>query len=275
MAGKPVVLPEVYSGEGSILDWIDHFEGVAAVNEWQDKQKLLWLRARLTGRALTTYKKFSEAVRGDFAAATDALKARFEPVSKQELYRAELHSRRRKKGEDWADLGQDLRTLADKAYPGLGENARQQLALQQFLSQIENAQVAFGVKQRHPSTVEEAVGATLELESYLMTPRVKAVSQVSSEREDALMDMLAQLMRRMDKLEATTPASLSERSRPLKTQSSQDRQRERQVICHKCGQPGHFAKGCAAQTSTPQGNSTTLERRALTKGDQERGPMLN
>ena len=273
MAGKPVVLPEVYSGEGSILDWIDHFEGVAAVNEWQDKQKLLWLRARLTGRALTTYKKFSEAVRGDFAAATDALKARFEPASKQELYRAELHSRRRKKGEDWADLGQDLRTLADKAYPGLGENARQQLALQQFLSQIENAQVAFGVKQRHPSTVEEAVGATLELESYLMTPRVKAVSQVSSEREDALMDMLAQLMRRMDKLEATTPASLSERSRPpVKTQSSQDRQRERQVICHKCGQPGHFAKGCAAQTSTPQGNSTTLERRATHQGRPGKRP---
>ena len=132
MAGNPVVLPEVYSGEGSIFDWIDHL------------------------RALTSYKKFSKAVRGDFAAATDALKARFEPASKQQLYRAELYSRRRKK-EDWADLGQDLRTLAGKAYPGLGENARQQLAQQQFLFQIENAQVAFGVKQRHPSTVEEAV----------------------------------------------------------------------------------------------------------------------
>ena len=62
--------------------------------------------------------------------------------------------------------------------------------------------------------MEKAVGTTLELEYYLMTPKVIAVSQVSSEREDTLMDMLAQLMRRMDQLEATTSTSLSERHGP-------------------------------------------------------------
>ena len=125
MAGEPVVIPEVYSVEGSILDWIDHFEGVAAVNSWKGDQKIVWLRARLTGIALSTYKNLPEEVRGEFDATTEALKARFEPASRQELYWAELHSRRRKKGEDWADLGQDLKTLTDKAYPGLDENARQ------------------------------------------------------------------------------------------------------------------------------------------------------
>ena len=46
--------------------------------------------------------------------------------------------------------------------------------------QIENAQVAFSVKQKRPSNIEEAVVATIEIESYLGTAgkplRVSAVS---------------------------------------------------------------------------------------------------
>ena len=54
--------------------------------------------------------------------------------------------------------------LADKAYSDLEDKARERLA---YLSQIEDARLAFGVKQKRPSHVEEAVAATIELESYL------------------------------------------------------------------------------------------------------------
>ena len=56
----------------------------------------------------------------------------------------------------------------DKAYHFLDDKARQQLALQRYLSQLDNEQVAFSVKQRKPRTIEAAVGATLECESYLV-----------------------------------------------------------------------------------------------------------
>ena len=48
MAGKPVVLPDMFSGEGNWEDWFDHFNNVAAVNKWTDEQKLLWVKVRLT-----------------------------------------------------------------------------------------------------------------------------------------------------------------------------------------------------------------------------------
>ena len=51
--GRPVVLPELYTGLGNYSQWIDHFENVAAVNDWNDEAKLLWLKARLAGRAYT------------------------------------------------------------------------------------------------------------------------------------------------------------------------------------------------------------------------------
>ena len=45
--------------------------------------------------------------------------------------------------------------------------ARERLALNQFLSQIDNPQVAFSVRQRHPQTVDEAASAPIEVESYV------------------------------------------------------------------------------------------------------------
>ena len=54
---RPVIAPEPFTGEGSWDDWIDHFESVAAVNKWEDAQKLLWIRVRMTGRAQRAYTK--------------------------------------------------------------------------------------------------------------------------------------------------------------------------------------------------------------------------
>ena len=50
-ASKPVVMPETFDGIKSWEDREFHFDNVAAVNGWDDAQKLAWLRVRLTGRA--------------------------------------------------------------------------------------------------------------------------------------------------------------------------------------------------------------------------------
>ena len=95
----------------------------------------------------------------------------------------------------------------DKAYLTLDDEAWQQLALQRYLSQLDNEQVALSVKQRKPRTIQVAVSATLECESYLVRPSQSGivVAPVQSEsRDSALMDMMTQLMARMDKLEANS-----------------------------------------------------------------------
>ena len=96
-----------------------------------------------------------------------ALKERFEPASQKTRHQAKLQTRRKKKSESWADLAQDLRLLADKAYPDLADNARERLALNAYLGQLDNPQVALGVKQKTLENLDAAIAATLELESYL------------------------------------------------------------------------------------------------------------
>lgn len=173
---RPLVLPEPYTGEGSWEQWNYHFLNVAAVNDWNDANKLKWLKVRMTGRAQIAFQRLPEATKASYDLAMKALKERFEPVTTR--YQAELQTRRKKKSETWADFADALRLLSDKAYPELEEGAKEMLALNAYLAQLDSPQVAFGVKQKIPQTLDEAVTATLELESYL-TPTTGAVASGS------------------------------------------------------------------------------------------------
>ena len=98
MATRPLVMPETFSGqEQDWSEWIDHFENVAMVNGWDtDAVKLKWLKVRLTGKAQTAFKKFTEAERTSYEAALKKLKNRFEPKSRREIYLAELPLKKKK-----------------------------------------------------------------------------------------------------------------------------------------------------------------------------------
>jgi len=269
-ARKPVVLPETFSGGASWEDWIEHFERTAAVNEWtEDAVKLKWLQVRLTGRAATAYKRFATEVKNDYKRSKEVLQKRFEPDSKKEIYMMEFQTRKKLKGEDWATFGEDVRILAEKAYPGLQPEAQETLALNHYLTQVDNAQVAFGVRQKKPQTIDEAVQYTLELESYL--PRTPAkpvrVSLVNQEEDSNIAaaslrrsDLFTQLLDRMDRLEANLKAMEQSRqsgqeagTMVYQEKGGSSRQykksRSQTVVCHKCGKEGHFARGCASRAT--------------------------
>ena len=118
--------------------------------DWDDANKLMWLKVRLTARAQIAFQRLPEAMRGSFDEASKALRECFEPTMKKTLYQAELQMRRKRKSENWADLADDFRSLADKAYPHLENNIRETLALNTYLAQLDNTQVTFGVKQKAP-----------------------------------------------------------------------------------------------------------------------------
>ena len=110
------------------------------------------------------------------------------------------------------------------------------LALNQHLSQLDNLLVAFNMKQKRSTT--------LKMESYLClwSQKIAAVDEREDNpvvaavqaKQDAMMEMLQAMMRRMDRLEK----HVHPKSNPTTLTASPN-------VCHKCGQPGHFAHGCA------------------------------
>ena len=154
MANILPLLLETFSGEGSWDDWISHFENVTAVNVWDgDAAKLRWLKVQLTSRAQRAFQHLTEESRGSYGHAKKELQKRFDPNSRCEFYAVELNTRRKCKGEGWANFAEDLQCLVDKAYPDLQQQAREYLALTSYLGQLSTE---FG--SGHQRSSERSVG---------------------------------------------------------------------------------------------------------------------
>ena len=192
-------------------------------------------------------------MREKYSECLKALKQRFDPDSKKELYVTELHTRARRRDEDCASYGDALRVLADKAYCDLEEKACERLSITQFLAHIENPQVAFGVRQKRPETVEAAVIVTIELESYLNTASraqrgSSAVASLSVSAEPSS-ESLKLLNERLDKLEVLLVSKANTGARERRTALKGP------PTCWNCGKKGHIARNCWTRQKQGQGNS--------------------
>lgn len=239
---RPTVTPGKFSGEESWDQWIFHFESAAEINKWDAATRLQWLKVSLTGRALAAFQRLAAESVADYKTVKETLQERFEPSCRRERYQTELQTAKRKK-EGWADLTDRLRTLAQKGYPDLEDKAKEQLALNVYLSLIDNSQVAFAVRQRRPDTLDAAVSATLQIECYVeFKPHV--VGGVASDSEDQTIgragtspvaDVLKQLADRLERLETRL-----ERGRRWEGRRPK-RSTDHPLSCWNCGDLGHIA----------------------------------
>jgi len=113
---RPLVLPDHFSEEENLSEWIVHFNNVSVINGWADNDKINWLIIRVTGkaRAMLTRLLLKEPV--TFQQAINALRQRFDPPCKRQLHKRILERRMK---QSWADFGDMLLALVDKAYPDL------------------------------------------------------------------------------------------------------------------------------------------------------------
>ena len=268
---RPVITPDAFNGELSWDEWIRHFESVACVNDWDDATRLLWLEVRMTGKAKSTWRRISTEAKASYGTAKATLRKRFEPDSRRDLYVLEFQTRKRGSGEAWEELADALRLLADKAFPHLQDEAKEQLSLDRFLALLGKPELALAVKQKRPKSIDEAVAYTLEMESYMITTGstrpAAAVTAVIPEQEvdtpgiqlpskttisvaavlrkqDAMMDMLRNFNIRLKHVERIVASG--EKSHAYQSPSKKPLEQPRQpIVCRKCGQEGHFARGCA------------------------------
>ena len=87
-----------------------------------------------------------------------------------------MQTHTKKRNKDWAMFGDDLTLFANQAYPDLPDEARKRFVLNQYLSQLDTVQVAFGVRQAKPKAVDEPLCLTLEMESCMQLTRPNKIA---------------------------------------------------------------------------------------------------
>ena len=140
------------------------------------------------------------------------------------------------------------------------------------------------MKQKRPTNVEEAVVATIELESYLgssgkplrvsaVSPqepdpdvrvrradRAEAVAAVSPLDEPQTVKLLGERLQRLEMLLERQGSST--RPRTSKQTGEAESGKRKAVVCWTCGKKGHIARFCRSRaTEQHQGNfSPSVER---------------
>ena len=205
------------------------------------------------GRAQKAFQHLGEEAKREYGGAKGALQLHFEPLSKQSLYRAELETRHKKCKEGWAEFSEDLRVLSEKGYPALQPQARECLAVNLYLKQISNPQVAFAVHQKQPENLDDEVNATLEMESYVNQTGVKeavagvqeetVVAAAGSQSDNRLLSLMEKLIDRMEKQEQKGSHPVPRQKAPVWS-SGNAREARFEGNCWNCGRLGHIARNC-------------------------------
>ena len=123
------------------------------------------------------------------------------------------------------------------------------------MDQLRDPQVSFGVKQRRPHKLSEAVAATTELESCL--PWTNQISQISQPEKSPIADQTIAAIQSTQKDLFGVVQKLVERVKQLEQRPRINPQRQPQRLlqsssrgvvtcaCLRCGKEGNYARGCA------------------------------
>ncbi|CAC5426210.1 Transposon Ty3-I Gag-Pol polyprotein [Mytilus coruscus] len=163
---KVTLKPEPFSGKDCWEEYLSHFEDCAELGQWGNRTKLLFLAASLRGQARTYYMSLSPDDRRTYQMLTQKLDQRFGSSKHKNRWLSKLEMRRRMPGESIAEVGDDIRQLAQKAYYYLDLAAQESLALNQLFEVI-TVEMKCRCIDKECQTIADAVDVIERYESIL------------------------------------------------------------------------------------------------------------
>ena len=239
------IRPEKYDGSTDWLDYIKHFETVAAWNLWTPADKAAQLSINLTGAARQAWSDSGLTDLPTFDELKAVLKQRFKPEGQDEAFKAEFRHRVKRKDESFLEFGHALRRLAIRAFAAMEHTAREELLKDQFIQNLDG-EMRRHVSLAHPTTLDRAIVMATEYDTVtnsLKSPlpqKPKVVAAVAeTPSENTTVQILMKMMENLTK-------SIGQRG-PQRPRSYAN------VECWGCQEKGHIRVNC------PKSNQPTPE----------------
>ena len=156
---------EKYDGYSVPLEtFLAKYNNCAKFNRWTTEERSVFLRDSLTASA----SQILWEIKDD---ATDEeiiclLRNRFGNSNQMEKFRAELHSRRRQRGESLQAVYQDIRKFLALGFPGQFGEMYEILGRDAFLTALNDPNLRIRVLDQAPKTLDEALAVAVRMEAY-------------------------------------------------------------------------------------------------------------
>ena len=177
--------PQNYDGSSDFEEFLCQFEITCEINAWKYKEKSLYLANCLTGVARSLLNELDSDGRRDYDTLIVKLRNRFGSVYQSEIYRTQLKSRTRNKGETIQELAQAIKKLVRQAYPRVNKEVIETLSLDNFIDAITDSDIRMRVRELSPKSLDEAEQICVRLEAYKIadTQRTCFVGRLGTQTE--------------------------------------------------------------------------------------------
>ena len=160
--------PQNFSGtDDDFEDFLTQFEITSEINGWDYKSKSLYLANCLTGVARALLNELTAEQRRDYQSLVQKLTERYGSENRAEVFRSQLKSRVKGKGETTAQLAQAIRKLTRQAYPRVSLDVVEALAVDHFVDALPEAQIRLRLREVGPSTLAEAEKIAVRMEANI------------------------------------------------------------------------------------------------------------
>ena len=167
----PSSSPKVPTFDGTISaqfrPWIIQFEAIARHQGWTLGERVVRLVSSLTGPAANLLIGMTLGQLDDYNFLRARLSRRYDPPEREEAHRAELRARTRRRNESAEEFAENIKNLAQRAYPSADQNMLDNLVVERFREGHGNEEL-----KKHlclyPSTgLQDLIGACVRFETHV------------------------------------------------------------------------------------------------------------
>ena len=160
----PTIKLGTYDGSTPLDTHLAKLENCSDYYQWSARDRLCHLKASLEGQAgQVLWQLQSDASEAD---VVKLLRNRFGNVNQTERFRAELQSRRRRKGESVQSVYNDIRRLLALSFPGHSGELCEVIGRDAFLTALSDQSLRVRVLDQQPATLDDALAIVCRMEAY-------------------------------------------------------------------------------------------------------------